>query len=89
MTDEKTKGQLTPNSTITEMFNHVEIPDGMFNVLPITVSQDENDTRLAILIRGPNRDASIIMAKLMTEVDNLFDLLEQGQAQAEENKFVI
>ena len=92
MTEEqKEEGSgLDEHSTITEVFDFLEVPEGGVQVVPVTISQNQVDTRLAIFIRGDHEIASIIMAKLMVEIDDLCDLAEQRAANPpEKSKLII
>ncbi len=90
MTEEKTASNgLSQNSSLREVFEFVDLPEGQMNIMPITVKQDEEDTRLAIFIRGPHDEASMVMAKLIGDVQDLFDKVEQKAATEEDKKFVL
>ena len=84
MTEEKENG-LSKDSTLTEVFDFIDMEEGGVNVIPVTVEQDDHDTRLAIFIRGEHGLASFLMAQLMTEIQNLFDLQQQAEARAMED----
>lgn len=86
MSDEKQpEKQLSEDPTLSELFEFIKTEGGV-RILPITVKQDENDTRLLLAIQGEHRTASIIMAQLMTEVSDLHDLSEQEEAGENEQK---
>lgn len=74
---------LTPESTINEVFEFLNRGENAAQVVPVTIKQQSDDTRLAIFIKGEHQSASTIMAELMTRVDELFDL--SAQAEAEED----
>jgi hypothetical protein len=80
---------LDKNSTRTDVFEFIDNPDVLLHVLPLTVSQDENDTRLCIFVRGPHEDASMVFAGLMSHVQDLHDQQTQAAAEDEEKKFVL
>ncbi len=77
MSEEK---ELSEESSINELFEALILPDGGANVRPITLQQDELDTRMMILIRGKHETASYIMAQIMSAIQELFDLQEQEVA---------
>ena len=85
---EKNNG-LTNDSTLTEVFNFLEVPEEGVQVVPVTIQQTETDTRLAILIRGDHEMASVIMARLMTEINDLSDLAEQRAANPPEQSQLV
>jgi len=72
--------ELSKESSIDELFNALVLPEAGCNVRPITLQQDEKDTRMMLLIRGEHGTASYIMAEVMTRVQDLFDLQEQDTA---------
>lgn len=78
MSEEKEKfnNGLTPESTLKQVFDFIRIDEGV-NVMPVTLAQDPKDTRMMILIQGEHKTASIIMAKLMTLVGDIFDIEKQ------------
>ena len=68
---------LTPESTISEVFEFFDTGEGAVQVVPVTIKQQDDDTRLAIFIKGEHETASVIMAELMSRVEELFDLSQQ------------
>ena len=80
---------LTPESTITEVFERFEVEDGAMRVLPVTIKQQADDTRLAIFIKGEHDIASMMMAELMLRVEEMHDLAAQGEATADEKSTII
>ena len=74
---------LTQNNTIAEFFDFFDRGDAMVQVVPVTLSEADNDTRLGIFIHGDKAVASAIMAQLMTTVDHMNDLAEQADAELE------
>jgi len=78
--NESNQPSINRHSTITEVFNFIECPEGGVQVVPVTVHQSESDTRLAIFIKGEHEMASIIMARLMEQINDLFDIAEQRAA---------
>jgi len=78
--------KLTPENTLNEFFDFFDREDNAVQVVPITVKQQQDDTRLAIFIHGEHEAASVIMAELMTRIDELFDLQAQAEAKASEQQ---
>jgi len=74
--------KLTPENTINEFFDFFDRGEAPVQVVPITIKQQSDDTRLAIFIHGEHETSSVIMAELMTRIGELFDL--QAQAEASE-----
>ena len=74
---------LTPENTVNEFFEFFERGENAVQVVPITIKQQEDDTRLAIFVRGNHEAASVIFAELMTRVDELFDMQAQVEASRE------
>lgn len=75
---------MTPENTVNEFFEFFDRGENAVQVVPITIKQQEDDTRLAIFIHGNHNEASVIMAELMTKIGELFDL--QAQAEAADNE---
>jgi len=75
---------LTPESTLRECFDYFE-GSGSTQVVPVTIKQQDDDTQLAIFIKGQHETASVIMAELMTRIDELFEYSQQAEAEAEEH----
>lgn len=71
--------KLTPESTLRDCFDFFD-GDGNVQVVPFTVKQDADDTQLCIFIKGDHGTASVIMAELMTKVDELFAYSQQAGA---------
>ncbi len=69
---------LTPDSTLKELFDFIKIDKGV-NVMPVTLDQHPEDTRMMILIQGEHEMASVIMSKLMTLVNDIFDIEKQRE----------
>ena len=70
---------LSPESSVNDVFDFIDAGDGL-RVIPLTVKQQEDDTRLAIFIKGEHGIASMMMAELMLRIEEMHDLAEQGQA---------
>ena len=80
---------LTPESTINEVFNFLDVDETGAQVVPVTIKQQSDDTRLAIFIKGEHQIASTIMAELMTRVEELFDLAAQAQAEGDAEPTIV
>ena len=74
---------LPEDPLISQVFEFIDLSGGAVQVMPVTVAQDEDDTRLALFIRGEHETASIIFAKLMSEIQDLFDFQQQAKADAD------
>ena len=72
--------KLTPESTINEVFEFFDMEGAGLRVIPITIKQQADDTRLAIFLKGEHEITSVMMAELMTRIDELHDLAAQGDA---------
>lgn len=80
---------MTPENTLNEFFEYFDRGENAVQVVPMTIKQQEDDTRLAIFIHGKHEDASVIMAELMTKIDELFDLQLQAEASSEPESRII
>jgi len=83
---------LTPQSTIEDVFNFLEgagEEGSRVQVVPVTLKQQADDTQLAIFIKGEHRTASVIMAELMTRIDELFDFSQQAAASEDDKPTII
>lgn len=79
MTEEQEeKNGLTPDSTLMEVFDFIKVPEGV-RVHAVTLAQEPKDTRMMILIQGEHETASVIMAQLMTLVNDLRDTEDQRE----------
>lgn len=70
--------KLGPNSTIRELFDAVRVTEGA-KVFPVTVCEDmEGDySELMLMISGKYKEATAIMANLMTVVNAMHEQAEQ------------
>lgn len=75
---EEEKVGLDRNSTIDEVFNHIAVTEGA-NVIPVTVKQKPHDTRIMVLIQGQHDIASVIMAEIMTLLQDMSDTVKQQE----------
>lgn len=80
---------MTPENTLNEFFEFFDREDNAVQVVPVTVKQQEDDTRLAIFIHGEHEAASVIMSELMIRIDELFDLQAQAEASVESESRII
>lgn len=81
MTDEKT---LTAKSSLEEVFDFIRNPEQDVQVLPVTLNKPSDaEARMMILIQGKPDTANVLMANLMTYIQEMYDLAEQ-QAAANE-----
>jgi len=80
---------MTPENTLNEFYEFFDRGENAVQVVPITVKQQEDDTRLAIFIHGEHEAASVIMAELMTKIDELFDMQAQAEAVSDEKSRII
>ncbi len=88
MSEEKEyKNNLTPDSTLDEVFNFIKTDEGV-RVHAVTLKQEEKDSRMMILIQGTHETASVIMAQLMTLVNDLRDT-ETQREQDEQPRIVL
>jgi len=71
---------LTPENTLNECFEFFDRGENAVQVIPMTIKQQEDDTRLAIFIGGRHEEASIIMSELMLRLEELNDLQAQAEA---------
>jgi len=87
---EKDDKKLTPHSTVDDVFEFLEgAADGAVQVVPISFKEQADDTRLAIFIKGHHETASVIMAELVTTINELFALQEQQEAAENERSAII
>ena len=72
---------LTKDSTLKELFDFIYNPDEDVQVLPVTLSaKTDPRARLMIVIQGKALTANVIMANLMTSVQEMYELAEQNRA---------
>jgi len=81
---------LTPESTLADAFDFfTAADDGGVQVAPVTIKQQSDDTRLAIFIKGEHQMASVIMAELMSKLDELFDYSQQAETPSDKKSPII
>jgi len=78
---------LSPDSTLKEVFDFIKVPEGV-RVHAVTLEQDPKDTRMMLLIQGEHETASVIMANLMTLVNDLRDTEDQRE-QDDKSRIVL
>lgn len=72
---------LGPDSSIRELFDELEVEQGV-NVVPVTISKaDDAIARNMIVICGSREEAGLILANLMQYVDELYAATEQAKAE--------
>lgn len=77
---------MTPENTINEFFEFFDRGDNAVQVVPMTIKEQQDDTRLAVFIHGEHEAASVIMAEIMARVAELSDLQAQAEAVASEQE---
>lgn len=82
-------GPLTPENTVNEFFEFFKRGDAEVQVVPITIKEQEDDTRLLLLVKGSHEGASTIFAEVMLRVGELFDLQRQAEAAVEPESRII
>lgn len=70
---------LGPTSTIEELFEEIMPGNGM-RVVPISVAAPEGKANLMIAISGSNEEATVLMANLMSYVDEMAQVAAQHEA---------
>ena len=87
MSEEKESG-LTSDSTLKEVFDFIKVPTGV-TVKAVTLEQDPKDTRMMLLIQGEHNTASVIMANLMTLINDLKDSEKQQEQEDDKPRIVL
>jgi hypothetical protein len=72
---------------LSELFEYFMEP-GTVRVVPMTVKEDEVDTRLLLLVQGDKQTASFIFSELWERVAELSQLEEQALAQKNEPSII-
>ena len=76
------ESKITPDSSIQELFDAFR-PDKGCRVVPVTLKdRDDGKIDLMIAITGNQDEANIIMANLMSYVNDMHDTAEQKAAEA-------
>jgi len=83
------KQKLTPENTVNEFFEYFDRGENAVQVVPVTIKQQQDDTRLAVFVKGEHDAASVIFAEIMTRIDELFDLQAQAEAQREPESRIV
>ncbi len=82
--------KLTPESSITDLFDYYDASaEGGCQVVPVTIKQQSDDTRMLLLIRGEHQMASAIMAEVMSKVNELFDYSQQAEASEQKSDIIV
>lgn len=83
MSEQEERQKITPESSLRELFDEIR-PDEGCRVVPVTLGPPDANGKvdLMIAITGKEADASVIMANLMTYVDQMFAVAQQKQADA-------
>lgn len=87
--DDVSEAGLTADSTLNELFEFFDISEGGVRVAPMTIREDPADTRLMIIIRGELHTSSVIMAELVTRINELSDLEQQAEAARDDKSRII
>ena len=78
----KNDSPLSPASSIQEIFEAITPDEGM-RVLPTQIPAPEGQAHLAILITGSHDECSVLMANLMSYVQDMHDVASQKEAESE------
>lgn len=87
--EEVTEQGLTEDKTIHELFEFFKPEPGHVQLVPMTIKEDPEDTRLLLLIRGGLETSSVIFAELMSTIRELSDLEKQAEAAKENGPRII
>lgn len=79
MSSNEEKSSLGPDSSLKDLFDDLRPPEGM-RVVPISLARTDGTADLAIIITGKEEDANVLMANLMSYVNELFAVSEQIHA---------
>lgn len=75
---------LSKNSTLTEVFEFIYNPEQDVQVMPVTISKPNDPVaKMMIVIQGKPHTSHVIMANLMTYIQEMYDLAEQKDAEKE------
>ena len=80
---------LNPEQSVNEFFEYFERGENAVQVVPITIKQQSDDTRLMLMVRGEHEAASVIFAEVMSRVDELSALQAQAEAENEHKSGII
>lgn len=75
--EEKT---LPSDPKLSELFEYYDIEGGFVRVVPLTVQEDERDTRLMLLVRGDVQTASLIFSEVWDRIIELSQIEQQQEA---------
>lgn len=87
MSDNQEK--LTEESTINDFFEAFDMEGGGVRVVPATIKEDRDDTRLMLAVRGDLETASIIFAAVWETIQNLSDVAKQREAAEDDDPGII
>lgn len=72
---------LSKDSTLAELFAFTRNPDNDVQVMPVTLSNNNDPhAELMIIIQGKSDTAHTIMAGLMQQINDMHDISEQAEA---------
>lgn len=78
--------RLSADPRLSELFEFMNVDAEQMGVLPVSVQQQKDDTRLLIAIRGEHETASFLMANLMTAINDMHGLAEQERASKDDDE---
>lgn len=74
---------LGPDSTLRELFDEIEVAEGV-NVVPVSLTNaDDKIARMMVCVCGNSKEANLVLANLMAYVDQMHAAAEQARANAE------
>jgi len=76
------KKKLGPDSSIRELLDAVYVDEGT-NVVPVTLREKEDHVEMMIIISGKPAEANVVMANLMSLVNDMHSAAEQMKADSE------
>lgn len=79
---------LGPDSSIKELFAEIAVEDGA-NVVPISVSESDKESKFMICICGAKEEASLIFAHLMTYVDQMYDASKNAVTENDDSPIIL
>lgn len=80
---------MTPENTLNEFFDFFDRGENAVQVIPVTVKEQEDDTRLCIFIHGEHQTSSTLFACLMEKVEELYAIAAQMEEEQSESKRII
>ena len=79
---------LSPATPINEIFEAVTPEEGM-RVIPTEIPASEGKRHLAILITGSEAEANVMMANLMSYVNDMSEVAQQQTVEKEDEPTII